>query len=126
MERHRADCAIGRRDEQPSDLSRLRLASRHTGAMRAAFDWCFRNRETGKITIAQFPNAALWIIMISAASRQAAVRGTTTYTVLEWLGTIGLAWWSLDELLRGVNPWRRFLGVLGLALLASNLISRFG
>jgi hypothetical protein len=103
----------------------MSLAPRHTGPMRAAFDWCFRNRETGKITIAQFPNAALWLIMISAASRQAAARGTTTYTVLEWVGTIGLAWWSFDELLRGVNPWRRALGLAGLALLIANLVNRF-
>ena len=26
-----------------------------------AFNWFFRNRETGEITVAQFPNVPLWI-----------------------------------------------------------------
>jgi hypothetical protein len=91
--------------------------------MRAAFEWMFRNRETGRITIAQFPNAPLWLILISVTGRQAAARGTTTYTVLEWVGGVALAWWSLDELIRGVNPWRRLLGVAGLLLLTRSLLS---
>jgi len=26
------------------------------------------------------------------------------------LATAGLVWWAIDELFRGVNPWRRLLG----------------
>ena len=31
--------------------------------------------------------------------------------------------WATDELVRGVNPWRQFLGVAVLAYLATKLIT---
>jgi hypothetical protein len=34
----------------------------------------------------------------------------TAHDVLRWLAVAALAWWGLDELLRGVNPFRRILG----------------
>jgi hypothetical protein len=30
--------------------------------MGSLFRWLFRNRQTGGITVAQFPNTALWIV----------------------------------------------------------------
>jgi hypothetical protein len=46
-----------------------------------------------------------------------------------WLGTVlaviaagALAVWSIDELLRGVNPWRRILGGAVLVALVLNLL----
>ncbi|MGH8992095.1 MAG: hypothetical protein ACRDZ7_11335 [Acidimicrobiia bacterium] len=31
-------------------------------------------------------------------------------TALRVIATGGLIWWAVDEVLRGVNPWRRILG----------------
>ena len=34
-----------------------------------------------------------------------------------------LAWWAADEVLRGVNPWRRCLGAAVLAMLVLRLFA---
>ena len=33
-----------------------------------------------------------------------------TGTGLDVVAAGGLVWWAVDELVRGVNPWRRLLG----------------
>ena len=79
----------------------------------------FRNRQTGQITIGQFPNVALWILLASVALRWV-VPGRT---VIDWIGTGALAWWSVDELIHGVNPWRRFLGAGASIISAAGAVS---
>jgi hypothetical protein len=88
--------------------------------MRHAFDWLFRNRETGAITVFQPPNFSLWIFIVAVVGRRVSASGTAPHTAAEWIATAALAWWALDEIGRGVNPWRR---VLGFAILASLLVS---
>ncbi|MCJ2053729.1 hypothetical protein [Methylobacterium sp. J-070] len=81
-----------------------------TGPIGRGFDWVFRDRTTGAITIAQWPNLPLWLFGALTLAAWA-TRGTPT--LASWLSVgadLALAWWALDELLRGVNPWRRFLG----------------
>jgi hypothetical protein len=79
-------------------------------------DWCFRNRETGEITIAQPPNTyakvagGLWI-----ARRVWRGKGTVAQ-VLFVAETGALALLGADELVRGVNPWRRFIGATTLTM----------
>jgi hypothetical protein len=75
------------------------------------FDWWFRDRDTGTITIAQFPNAPLWVFLATVAGR-VVVTGGAARTILDWIAALSLGWWALDELLRGVNPWRRVLGLV--------------
>lgn len=77
-----------------------------------AVDWCFRDRRTGRITIAQFPNVALWLVLATVVLRRIVPSGSAR-TVVDVVGVAALTWWALDEVLRGVNPWRRLLGVLG-------------
>lgn len=84
----------------------------HRGPVR----WLFQNRRTGEITIAQFPNPALWLFLAATSLRR-------LFDPRAWLGgslrvvaTTALVWWSLDELARGVNPWRRLLGAAVLAV----------
>jgi hypothetical protein len=79
----------------------------------------FRNRQTGQITIGQFPNVALWVFLGSVVLRWV-VPGRT---VVDWIGTGALAWWGLDELIRGVNPWRRFLGAGASIVAATGAVS---
>ena len=76
-------------------------------------DWLFRDRTTGKIVIAQFPNAAL-IIWLAASLLTIATTGTL-HTILGYTATAALVVWAGDELVRGVNPFRRFLGACVLA-----------
>lgn len=88
-----------------------------SGARRIV-DWFFRDRTTGAIVIGQWPNAPLWVFLATSAVAWAAA----TFQAAPWLVTglrilslLALAWWALDEIVRGVNPWRRSLG--GAALL---------
>jgi hypothetical protein len=38
------------------------------------------------------------------------------HDVLRWLAFAALGWWGLDELVRGVNPFRRILGAVALLI----------
>lgn len=83
--------------------------------------WWFENRETGDITIAQFPNPPLWI----------AATGWILGRLFD--GTIGTAatvatfgaliWWAIDEIIRGVNPWRKALGAAVLVWQVGGLVT---
>ena len=80
--------------------------------------WMFRSRETGRITIAQFPNVSLWIVALAWAVRAILRPGGAAATVLDVVAAAATVWWAGDEILRGVNPWRRLLGagVLGIVI----------
>ena len=89
---------------------------------RRTFDWLFRSREDGRIVIAQVPNVSLGIFLGVAVVRWLWHPGGTPGTVLDVVASAALTWWSVDEILRGVNPFRRILGgvvlvgvVIGLA-----------
>jgi len=73
--------------------------------------WWFAHRETGEITIAQFPNWPLWTIGACWLARLVTADGSTAQDLLGW--AIRGLWlvWGADELVRGVNPWRRALGL---------------
>jgi hypothetical protein len=75
-----------------------------------AIDWAFRSRETGRITIAQWPNVTLIVFVLARALDGLLDPGTPWSTVLRGVGTVAIVGWSVDELVRGVNPWRRLLG----------------
>jgi hypothetical protein len=104
--------------------------------VKAVLDWAFRSRVTGRITIAQFPNLSLGLYLVAkmfdwvlTKSTQTEVGSSSPGTVLlgvRWAGAICLAWWALDELLRGVNPWRRLLGVFGLVSVAGVVLALVG
>lgn len=78
--------------------------------MQRFFSWFFRNRETGAITIAQWPNLILWIVIVAAALRWIWPFTGQADFVLRIVLRGGLIIWGCDEILRGVNPWRRCLG----------------
>jgi hypothetical protein len=89
----------------------------------SVFDWLFRSRITGRITIAQFPNVALWFFFLMVGLRRVVTNGTAPRTAIDWIAVVALAWWAIDEVVRGVNPWRRFLGLAGCWFVATALIS---
>ena len=81
-------------------------------------DWLFRDRTTGRIVIAQFPNTPLWIFLA------AELLGLVVHSpIVRGVGLAALAWWALDELIRGVNPWRRALGVGGCVFVVSGVVA---
>ena len=86
-------------------------------------DWLFRNRTTGRITIAQFPNAALGLFLVASLLRWVFDPTGWFGATLSVLATGGLIWWAVDELVRGVNPWRRLLGG---AVLAGQIVHYVG
>ncbi|MCJ2088190.1 hypothetical protein MKK88_19705 [Methylobacterium sp. E-005] len=81
-----------------------------TGVFAKTVDWLFRNRSTGELTIAQWPNLPLWLFGGFSVGAWAAQGNETLAHWLSLGADLTLAWWALDELLRGVNPWRRLLG----------------
>ena len=85
--------------------------------------WWFRSRETGEITIAQVPNPPLWIFLAATIGRWVVSDGGWA-DAMWWISTGALAWWAADELIRGVNPWRRVIGVAGLVFVALRLLGR--
>ena len=92
--------------------------------LRSIFDWFFRDRRTGRILIAHVPNLPIVLWMATVLAGQFTEQGTTADTLLEWAGTLTLGWWAIDELVRGVNPWRRVLGLAGCIAVAAGVISR--
>lgn len=84
--------------------------------------WFFRNRETGSITIAQAPNLVLWIVIVAASVRSIWPSAGTFSTALSVIVTGGLIVWAADEIMRGVNPWRRCLGTAVAAYCVATII----
>ncbi len=72
--------------------------------------WWFENRETGELTIAQFPNWPLFAIGAATVARLLTGEGTAVNDGAGLLTTALWIYWGGDELVRGVNPWRRVLG----------------
>ncbi|MDQ3946079.1 MAG: hypothetical protein M3357_13195 [Actinomycetota bacterium] len=85
-------------------------------------DWFFRNRSTGRITIAQFPNVPLALFLVASVLRWLLDPAGSLDTTLRVIATASLIWWATDELVRGVNPWRRLLGGGVLAAQLVNLV----
>lgn len=87
-----------------------------------AVNWFFRNRHTGKITIAQFPNPPLWIFLGAWVVQQLADESSSVATIADYVATGSLGWWAVDEVARGVNPWRRTLGCLGVGVVIMRIV----
>ena len=72
-------------------------------------DWMFRSRETGRITIGQsanleqkiFSGATLVGVLLPASKLR---------TGVGVVAVLALVVWAIDEMARGVNPFRRILG----------------
>lgn len=80
--------------------------------LRRAFDWTFRDRTTGRIVIAQWPNPPLWVFLGASAVRRVTETEGAARSIVSGVAIAALVWWSGDELLRGVNPFRRALGAV--------------
>lgn len=70
----------------------------------------FESRTTGRITIAQLPNIPLAVFLVAVVVRWAAHPVGTAGGILDVIATVALVVWAFDEVIRGVNPFRRALG----------------
>ena len=97
------------------------MAVRQTGVV-GVIDWALRDRRTGRIVVAQWPNTALivWVAasVVLALSDPRHVGSGAAGLV----ATVALSWWAVDEIVRGVNPWRRLLGTVVFAGLVVSLV----
>lgn len=87
-----------------------------------AFDWMFRSRETGKVVVFQLPNLALGIFLVAALVRRFAGLEGSAQTAVEVVAFASLMWWAIDEIVRGVNPFRRGLGAVVAVLTVIGLL----
>ena len=83
-------------------------------------DWLFRDRATGKFVIGQLPNLPLMVWLV--ATLLAAVTSGQLSTLVGCAATLALVVWAGDELLRGVNPFRRILGATVLTWVLASLV----
>ncbi len=86
--------------------------------------WWFTNRSTGQITVAQLPNLALVVFIVAAVAGRILDHHHQVSRVLSDVATGAIVLWALDEILRGVNPWRRALGLVVLGLSIRSLLQR--
>jgi len=86
-----------------------------------ALDWLLRSRTTGRITLAQPPNRPILVWFAASLPRWLLHPTGATGTFLAAVAAIALVVWAADELLRGVNPFRRLLGAAVLASWAVSL-----
>ena len=77
---------------------------------RGALRWCFEDRSTGRIVVGQVPNAPLLVFAAAWTANKLIQPAGLAGKALPLLASASLAVWSLDEMVRGVNPWRRTLG----------------
>ncbi|MEO6881762.1 MAG: hypothetical protein ABI181_12560 [Mycobacteriaceae bacterium] len=76
--------------------------------LRAGFDWLLRDRRSGRVVVAQWPNVTAWVYLASLLARRVVPDGAVT--VVAVAGTVALVVWAVDEVVRGANPFRRLLG----------------
>jgi hypothetical protein len=86
-------------------------------------NWTFRNRRTGRLTVAQFPNASLGLFLIATALRLLVSPHGGLRTAVDVVAAVALFCWAGDEVIRGVNPFRRMLGAAVLAAAAVGFLS---
>ena len=85
-------------------------------------DWLFRNRRTGQVTVAQLPNLPLLVWLGTSLLSVWWSPRIGDVDLLATVSRIALVVWAGDEVLRGVNPFRRILGAVVLLATAWSLL----
>lgn len=91
--------------------------------IRQVADWFWRDRRSGRIVIAQWPNLWLWMFAVASIVGVYTAKSGLVGIGAHVIATVALAVWAGDEILRGVNPWRRCLGTAVLVGLATKLLA---
>ena len=93
------------------------------GQLGRAVDWAFRDRTTGRIVVAQTPNAPLLVFLAATIADRVLDPEGAVGTVVQVVSTGALLVWAGDEVLRGVNPFRRGLGAVVATATVAGLIA---
>ena len=75
--------------------------------VRSGLRWFVSDRRTGRIVLAQWPNAPLWIWLVARAAH-----AVTGMAQLVWVATVALVVWAAWEIWSGASPFRRVLGIV--------------
>lgn len=81
------------------------------GRVAAFLHWYFYSPEHDRYVVAMFPNLLLFGFLGARVLEWAVRSNSLVESLLQWVGTGCLVAWALDELVRGVNPFRRTLGL---------------
>ena len=81
--------------------------------------WWLRD-SNGRVVVAQWPNVALSVWIAAELLTWARVLASHK-AALTGVGRGALIVWALDEVIRGVNPFRRLLGAVVLAVQLAGL-----
>ena len=98
-----------------------------TGKHHFMLRWAPGGRELSGSTIGDALGGGIFLIPESRKEQglvlQRSIRENVTLANLA--GSAALGWWAIDEVARGVNPWRRILGASGVVFVAYRLITAF-
>jgi len=86
--------------------------------------WWFTSRQDGRFVLAQLPNPALAVWIAAVVWRSVANPTGLQRATLDGVAAGALIVWALDEVIRGVNPFRRLLGVVVLVPTLIGLLGR--
>jgi hypothetical protein len=95
-------------------------------ALRQTLVWLFRNRQTGRLTVLQWPNIPLAVYMLATVIHVGLRSGTAVSTVVAAVASAALAVWSVLEVGLGVNPFRRGIGSVVLILVIVSALRHAG
>ena len=112
-------------DLQRTDAQQPKATKANCASSRTTFDWFFRNRRTGSITVAQVPNPPMWIFLAAVLVRWTVPMDVPLSDWIEGIALVSLSWWAFSEVRWGVNPWRRLLGLGGFAIVIVRAASQF-
>jgi hypothetical protein len=76
-----------------------------------SLQWWIRDRH-GRVVVAQPPNAALAVWLLTTATSWTGLVDDHQQAVLTRVGQGALAVWALDEIIRGASPLRRLIGAV--------------
>ncbi len=74
--------------------------------------------------MAQAPNLALVVFAVATVAGRLLDGHHQASRVLSDVASGAIVFWSLDELIRGVNPWRRVLGAVVLTVTLVSVVRR--
>lgn len=100
--------------EAPTDIA-------HRSEAQEAWDWFVLDRTTGKSTVSMPPNLPISIFWTATGVRLLARPQGSWNVALQVTAKAALAWWAVDECVRGTSPLRRTLGAVTLTGLGVQL-----
>jgi hypothetical protein len=100
--------------------ARVSPSIRRSCFVRRSLRWAFLNRRTGHITLVQWPNIALCVWVVLSIVLHAFRPMGAIEILIRVVADLAILVWALDELARGVNPFRR---VLGLVVIIATLVA---